>query len=338
MARPHCVIIGNGPAANEAALTLRENEADMRITMIGEEAAPYYKPHVLPEYIAGKVFQEALYVNPFEFYKTRDIKLRLGQRVVSADFSNRGLILDHCERVPFDGLIIATGGRPRIPEPLQVFEELMLTLKTLADADLWVRRLARIDTVLVVGGDLTSLSLTRALVTLGMRVSFMLNEESFWPVPFTEEVRQQVEGRLSHKGIEVIESGKIRRVARTSPVSLEVQVDDRTLEVGILGAFFGLVPNVKFLARSGLDIERGLLVDEHLKTRFEGVYAAGDCAQVYHPGIKNYWVSVGYENARNLGRIAALNLIGGMFTPDVSPESIFTVDGITVNTSWWLEF
>jgi NAD(P)H-nitrite reductase large subunit len=338
MAQPHCVIVGNGPAANEAAFTLRANAADARITIIGEEPAPFYRSHFLPDYIAGNVSQEGLNVNPPAFYKSRGIKLRLGQRVVSADFSRRTLLLDHHECVAFDGLIMATGGRPRIPEPLQVFEDLMLTLKTLEDAVTWTRKLERTDSILIVGGDLTSLSLTAALISLGKRVSFMLNDESFWPVPLTEEVRCEVAGRLAAKDVEVLPGGKIKRVTKISADSVEVQVGDWTRQFGILGAFFGLVPNVKFLAGSGLDIERGLLVDEHLKTRFDGVYAAGDCAQVYHPGINNYWVSIGYENARSLGRIAALNLAGGMFTPEVSSESIFTVDGIRVNTSWWLEF
>ena len=106
MARPHCVIVGNGPAANEAAFTLAANDADVRITMIGEEPSPFYKPHFLPEFIAGQVSQEELYVNPLELYKTSGIKLRLGQRVIAADFSNMHVILSHRERVPFDGLII----------------------------------------------------------------------------------------------------------------------------------------------------------------------------------------------------------------------------------------
>ena len=79
-------------------------------------------------------------------------------------------------------------------------------------------------------------------------------------------------------------------------------------------------------------------MDEYLKTRFDGVYAAGDCAQVYHPGLRDYWVSIGYSNAENLGRVAALNLVGGKVEARAASESIFHVEGIVVNTSWWSEF
>ena len=119
---------------------------------------------------------------------------------------------------------------------------------------------------------------------------------------------------------------------------IEVETECEKLSVGAVGAFFGLVPDVKFLVRSGLDIDRGVLVDEKLRTRFTNVYAAGDCAQVYNPVIRDYWVSIGYENARTLGRIAAMNMLGGMMEAETRAESIFSLNGVKVNTSWWMEF
>ena len=106
----------------------------------------------------------------------------------------------------------------------------------------------------------------------------------------------------------------------------------------MIGAFFGLVPDVRFLTGAGLRIDRGILVDEYLNTGFEGVYATGDCAQIYHPAIQDYWVSIGHDNAVSLGRTAALNLLGGKVEAKVAKESIFEVQGIKVNTSWWAEF
>jgi len=338
MIAEHCVIIGNGPAANAAASTLRQRAPETTITIIGKERFHHYKPHLLPDYIAGKVSEKELYVPTPMVRQEGEPKLRLGQSVVGVDFLKREVVLEHKEIVPFDRLIIATGGRPRIPEPYQVFEDLMLTLKTPADAKRWTERLDRADSVLIVGGDLTSFRVVEALLTLKKQVSFILNEESFWPVPFGEDIRSQASSRLKEKGVEVLECRKIRRIARISEDELEVETDSETLTAGVLGAFFGLVPDVKFLAGSGLDIERGILVDEYLKTRFDRVYAAGDCAQVFHPGMKDYWVSIGYHNARTLGRIAASNLLGGMFSLNVAPESIFQMDGVAANTSWWMEF
>jgi nitrite reductase (NADH) large subunit len=338
MTPEHCVIIGNGPAANESAMTLRENAPDLRITMIGQEAVPYYRTHLLPDLIAGKLKEEDLYVDPLTTYKEKNIKLRLGQRVVSVDFQKRALILDHNEVLSFDSLILAVGGTPRIPERLQIFSDLMLTLKTISDARTWIRKLAEVDTVLLVGGDLTSLTFAKALLSLGKQIIFIVNEDSFWPVRIDSGIRSEVTRKLTEKGIRVMDRTIIKGMARLSEHELEIQTDMERLKVGALGAFFGLVPDVRFLARSGLHIERGILVDEYLKTRFDGVYAAGDCAQVYHPELRDYWVSIGFKNAKNLGKLAALNLLGGRIRAQAVPQSIFEIDDIVVNTSWWTEF
>ena len=105
-----------------------------------------------------------------------------------------------------------------------------------------------------------------------------------------------------------------------------------------MGGFFGLVPNIGFLKKSGLSIDRGILVDECLNTGFDGIYATGDCAQVFHPELNDYWVSIGQDNAVNLGRIAALNLLGEKISLDVEKKSVVEVQGIKVNTSWWKQF
>ncbi len=338
MSQEHCVIIGNGPAANAAATALRENTPDLDVTIIGEESFPHYRPHLLPDYVAGKLRKEDLYVTPTSYYESCNIKVRLGQKVVGVDFDRRELVLSHKEIMSFDALIITCGARQRIPEKLQVFQDLFLTLKTPHDAGRWVARLKSTDSVLIVGGDLTSLAFAKALASMDKKVLFLLEEESFWPIPLSNDVADQVKHRLSEKGIKIVDASCITRLAQRSHDSIEVETDRDPCRVGAVGAFFGLVPNVKFLVRSGLDIERGILVDEYLRTRFDLVYAAGDCAQIYHPGIRDYWVSIGYRNAIEQGKIAANNLLGGVCAVEISPASIFFAEGMMVNTSWWLEF
>jgi NADPH-dependent 2,4-dienoyl-CoA reductase/sulfur reductase-like enzyme len=338
MAEEHYVIVGNGPAANEAAATLRAHAPEARVTMIGRERTGYYRPDLLPDFIAGRIPEEQLLVHVPGFYKERGIKLRIGQEVMSVDFERKELKLEHKEIVRFDGLIIAVGAKPRIPEPLQAFEASMLPLKTMVDARSWKEKLARVDSVLIIGGDLTSLSFTKALLSLKKKVSFMIDGECFWPLPFTSDLCQEVTKRLRTRGVDVIPGSKLKSVVRISEDLVGVETDSGSLETGAVGAFFGLIPDVKFLVHSGLHIERGILVDEYLQTPVEGVYAAGDCAQVYHPEFRDYWVSVGFGNAKNLGRVAGLNLIGGRIQAEAAPESIFQLEGISINTSWWTEF
>jgi NAD(P)H-nitrite reductase large subunit len=282
--------------------------------------------------------EEGLYACSIDSYKTEGVKLRSGQNAIHLDLNRRRVVLEHKEVVPFTGLIIAVGGRPRVPENLLVFRDHLLTLKTLEDARVWIDRLSQVDRVLMIGGDLTSFAVTRALLHLGKKVYFSLNEDAFWPLRWSKELFEDVAHRLELKGVEVITGRRLRSLARLSEQAYQVQIDERVFEVGLIGAFFGLVPDVRFLAGSGLRIDRGILVDEYLHTGFDGVYATGDCAQIYHPEIHDYWVSIGHDNAVSLGRTAALNLLGEGIRAGVPKESIFEVGGIKVNTSWWMEF
>jgi len=334
----HYVVIGNGPAANEAALTLRDLNKTARITMIGRENRGYYRPDLLPRYVSAKIDVKEVYALPIVHYGEMDIQLRLGQEVVSIDFAHRVLTLDHKETVYFDGMIIATGGVPRIPKPLQVYEKMLLKLKTVEDANRWRDSLPHVNTVALLGGDLTSLAFSKELMDMGKQVTFVLDDNCFWPLGCEGEQKSDLINRLERRGAQVVDGRRIGGITRIGDYEFTLNTAGGGVRAGLVGAFFGLKPNVAFLAHSGLHIEQGILVDENLRTRFERVYAAGDCAQVYCPQLGDYWVSIGYRNAKNLGRVAARNLLGGKVEARTAPESIFEVEGISVSNTWWTEF
>lgn len=337
MSERHFVVVGNGPAGDEAARCLRDKDPNARVTLVTRSLGPCFAPHRLPDYIAGKLPVADLYESDYESCRSCGIRLRCGQEVSALDLQNRRLVLEHREVIAFDGLILAVGGKPRIPETLGPYQDLLLTLKTLDDATVWKERLSGAASVLIIGGDLTSIALTRALVHLKKDVHFIVNEDAFWPLRFSEALFREVSHTLDAWGVRVA-CGMIKGITPVGEEGYEVQLDGRVLRVGIVGAFFGLVPDVRFLMGSGLHLDRGILVDQFLSTGVEGVFAAGDCAQIYHPDIRDYWVSIGYENARTLGRLASLNLLGQQVPAHPAMESLLEVGGVRVNTSWWKDF
>ena len=338
MSEDHFIVIGNGPAGHHAAVTLRLEAPGARITLISREPHGCYRPHLLPKWMSGTIKEESLYVCPVEDYKKMDIKFRSGQKVVALNPGQRELILDHKEMLRFSGLILAVGGKPRIPEPLLIFRDVLFTLKTLEDARVWREEVSPVHSVLMMGGDLTSLAVTKALLSLGKKVTFMVNEEAFWPLRWSLSLFEEMSHRLRQKGVEVLADQRLKGITRKGNRDYEVQVGRETVRVGMIGAFFGLTPDVRFLAGSGLRLDRGIVVDEYLNTGFKGVYATGDCAQIYHPTLRDYWVSVGHDNALELGRTAALNLVGNTVKAEGAGKCVYEVKGIRVNTSWWTEF
>ncbi len=332
----HFVIIGNGAAANRAADVLRRGDKDARITLISDEFFHFYHRHRLADYLAGTAGEDDLLVRAPQHYQKHRIRLRLGQRVTRIDPKEKVLYLKHMEMVRYTRLLLCTGGKPRLPEIYYAYRAHFTTIKTLADARQLRERLDGIRDVVVVGGDLVSVRLASALVRLGKAVTFLVDADSFWPLELTPERRAEFAERLTRVGIAVRLDDALAHVEPhpSGGYRVTTRAGER-LRADMVGAFFGLAPDVDFLLGTGLDIDRGLLVNEYLQTNLPDIYAAGDCAQVYNPALRNYWVSIGWPNAEKLGEVAARNLLGQVQPAGQAPASALEFEGIVVNTCWW---
>ena len=336
MKNDHYVIIGNGVAANRAADVLRQGDSDGRITLISQEFFPFYYRYRLREYIAGTLNEADLIVRPVSYYKDQRIRLRLGQKVTRVDLEQQVIYLKHMEKVHYTHLLLCSGGKPRIPEIFLDFREYFTVMKTLADARNLKARLPGIQKLVIIGGDLVSVRMASAFTHMSIDVFFILHDDAFWPLELTRERRDSFVQMLRKKGVHVVDDQMLQRVEKNDAKGLTVVTDHgEKIQCDLIGAFFGLTPDVDFLVGSGLDIDRGILVDEYLRSPIENVFAAGDCAQVYNPSIRNYWVSIGWKNARTLGEMAAHNVLGSKDLADAPPHTILNWDGIQVDTPWW---
>jgi len=335
----HYVIIGNGIAANRAAEILRKNDADAKITLISREFFVFYFRHKLPLFVTGGISEDSLPVHPPEHYKKRNIRLRLGQTVQKVDLKKKILYLKHMEIVHYDRLLICSGGTPHVPEIYYQYRPYFTRLKRLATAREIRRRLPAVRKMVIVGGDLISVRLAAALIQSGREVTFVLDDYAFWPIDAVPEIRESLEHTLDKMGAEVVSGDPLARVEQVSggtPPEYRVETrSGRKLPAHMVGAFFGFKPDVDFLIRSGLDIDRGILVNDHLQTAHKDVYAAGDCAQVYAPQLKNYWVSVGWKNAMLLGEVAAHNMVGRGEAARKPPMEVFEISDVQLKTPWW---
>jgi NAD(P)H-nitrite reductase large subunit len=336
--KDHYVIIGNGPAGNHAADTLREYDSEARITIISSEPVIYYYRHKLPDFIKGNVREDELAVRPYSVYKEKNIRLRLGQKVDRIDPKEKVLYLNHMEIVSFSKLIIATGASPRALPSVANFTPHLQMLSTYSDALTQLPMINKNKRFLVLGGDIISFKFIRMLKDMGKDVSTLLYSEAFWPFSLDADMTEKVKTSLADKGVTILGDDYLKSLKKKGDHYDIVTEKGLNQSFDCVYAFLGMIPNIRFILGSGIDTDRGILVDAHLKTNLDDVYAAGDCAQIYNPAIKSYWLSIGWNNAKLQGEVAARNLLGAHRAIEPAPSKVLDVEGLKINTSWWESF
>jgi len=331
----HYVIIGNGPAGNSAADCLRENDSEARITIVSGESFSFYFKQKLTGFITGTVDESKLVVRPYSIYKEGNIRLRLGQHVEKIDPEKKILYFRHMEKVGYTQLIIATGGTPRILPSLMNFKQYLTFMYCYTDAIKLAAEMDNWKNCLVIGGDITSVKFIEMLEEKKKNIHVTLYPEAFWPFALDAEITKTLKSRFEQKGIRLNVNKTVESISFKDKQYNVVNKDGDSEIYDRIFSFLGLVPNIKFILGSGIDTDKGVLVDDHLRTNFQDIYACGDCAQIYNSETKSYWVSIGWKNAQAQGKTAALNLLGDNEVIKPFPKKVLSIDGISVKTSWW---
>src|SRR5690606_432238 len=134
-------------------------------------------------------------------------------------------------------------------------------------------------TAVLLGGDILGLDVAHAMAEAGRRVVLIASEQVFWPHRVEPDACPPLFEALERAGIEVIADGAIERIegsANGGAPRRVVLTDGRVVESDVVMPFFGLMPSLEFMVGSGVDIERGLLVNPELKTTDAHIWAAGD--------------------------------------------------------------
>lgn len=306
------VIVGGGLAGGTAAETLREEGYDGAIRIIAAEPRrPYQRPPLSKGYLTGGEGLDAVYLHEADWYREHDIEVSEGVVVASLDVSAHEVVLEGGERVGYDGLLLATGAEARRLRIDGSEAAGIHYLRTIEDSEALRDALAPGDKrVVLVGSGWIGLEIAAAArgygnetTVLGLEavpLSGVLGDEV--GAVFAELHREHgvtLLGETSVEGFDVAD-GRVTGV-RTSRGALPADV----VVVGI-----GAVPNVALAEKAGLDVDHGILVDEHLRTSAADVYAAGDVANALHPFVGTRMRNEHWATAIDGGKAAALSMLG----------------------------
>ncbi|HTS87507.1 MAG TPA: FAD-dependent oxidoreductase [Gemmatimonadales bacterium] len=309
-ARPdRVVILGAGAAGTAAALTLRQEGYDGQVTLIGEESeAPYDRPNLSKDYLAGTAGEEWLPLCPRETYQSLDIRVCLGTRAARLELEARTVWVADGQAFPYDALLIATGASPLRPPIPGLDRPHVHMLRSVADCRALVAGAERARSVVVIGAGFIGLEAAAALRTRGLTVHVV--------APGRRPLEQVLGAEL---GVALQRLHETRGVAfhmGHNAVEIDqhaVRLDDGSaIDAELVLVATGVAPNTALAGRAGLILNRGIQVDRYLETSVRGVFAAGDVAR--WPDARS-GVPVRFEHwatAERQGQTVARNMLGAL--------------------------
>lgn len=310
------VVAGASMAGLRAAEQLRAAGWTGPITLVGDEPhMPYNRPPLSKEVLAGKAPFESLAFRPRA--GVADVQWRLGTRVVAADLDRRVVELDDGEALPYGGLVVATGMRPRrlrCPGPVTGRH----TVRTLADARGLREALTRPGArVVVVGAGFIGCEVAATAVALGGAEVTVVDPLSLPMVgPLGELLATALLKRHQQRGIRFALGTGVTGFQGDDRVTGVVLADGTVLTADVVVESVGSVANVEWLDGNGLDLTDGVLTDEHLRVGGRpDVVAVGDVARFPNarydgvPRRVEHW-SIPTDTAKHAARVLAAHLDG----------------------------
>jgi len=320
------VIIGNGIASIGAIEGIRKVDTENEILIIGAENAPAYGRPLISYLLAGKITPDRLALRPQEFYEKANVSLKLGTTVTGIDTAAKTVTTDKGEVIEFENLLIATGGIPFTPPIPGSDGPDVYNFTNLAHAQTLISKAKEIKRAVVIGGGLIGLKAGESLFDRGVDVTILELSPRILSLAFDENAASLAGSRLAEVGLNVRCGVSAKEIQRDKEGNLKgVHLTDGDfLQCDVVVIAIGVVPNYALAKDNGIEVDRGIKVDEHMRSSAEGVYAAGDVAQAKDLLFGEDRVIPIWTNAYNQGFCAGKNMTGANieFTGSLAMNSI----------------
>jgi nitrite reductase (NADH) large subunit len=298
------LIIGNGVAGNAAAETIRKNDPEGKITVFSRESRPFYYVPALPEYLAGAKAAEQIIIHPQTWYDQQRLDLHLSTRVTRIDPAQKLVETDQGGRFAYDRLLLATGGNSFVPPIKGAAADGVFTLRTLADADRLKEWAARVQNAVLIGGGLLGLEAGNGLRQMGLAITVVEFFPRLLPRQMDGAGAAILQRQMEAMGFTFYLGAKTQEIA-AGPDGLRVHLESgEQLAAGLVLISAGVRPEVSLAQSLGLDIDKGVKVDDAMRTSKDGIYAAGDLIE--HRG-RSYGI---WPAAMEQGRVAGAAMTG----------------------------
>lgn len=273
------IIIGNGVTGVTAARSLIKANPNAEVHVFGSEPYPYYPRPRLWELIKGEVTQDDIYFRPLKWYTEKGIQIHNNTVVTGIDTKKHTLSLDSGDEFSFNKLLVATGARPFIPPIEDVHKSGVFALRTLNDAIAIIEHAKTCSSAVVIGGGLLGLETAHALRSAILDVTVIEFAPYLLPRQLDAEGGAVLQSLLEAEGLHIQTNSQVEAILGEQGASEVRLKDGRKIKSELVLVSTGVRPRIKLAKEAGLAVNRGVVVDKHLQSSVEDIYAAGDVAE-----------------------------------------------------------
>jgi len=323
--QPTFIIVGGGLAGAIAAQTLREEGFPGRITVLGDEPhRPYERPPLSKGYLQGNADRESIFAHPEPWYAEHAVELRLGTAVTSLDRGARTVTTATGVQLGYDKLLLTTGSTPRRLTVAGADLDGVHYLRSVDDSERIKAGFAQAHRVAIIGAGWIGLETAAAARNAGLDVTLL--EQAELPLlrvlgPETAPIFADL--HRDH-GVHLrCQVAVAELTGRKGAVTGVILSDGSRIDADMVLVGVGITPNIQLAADAGLEVDNGILVDEHLRTSDLNIFAAGDVANAYNPRLGRHIRVEHWANARRQGATAGKAMLG-QDAVDARPSYFFS--------------
>lgn len=317
------LLVGSSHAALEALRAIRLVDPDGSMAMLTRDERLPYSPTILPYVVSGRSGSDQVLLRDPAFFTANNCTYVPNARAVSLDSKAKAVTLANGEVWRYQSLLIASGAAPAIP-PVKGLDGVKYhVLRTLADAEGLRTAMRGAKNAVVLGAGLVGLHAAENLAEAGLKVTVVEMQDHVLPGYFDAKASIRIEEAFTKHGVDL----KLRRkVVEVSGPAIRVTLDDGgVVEADLLLVATGVRPVTDWLAGSGVAVDKGVVVDEAMRTSIDGVWAAGDVVQATDFASGKPALIGIIPTAVEQGKIAGQGMAGDSYRKDYA-------GGLPVNT------
>jgi NAD(P)H-nitrite reductase large subunit len=308
------VIIGGSAGGIGAIEAIRELDPVGTLTVISNEQVPQYSRPMISEYISNEATLDTMKYRQDQFWKKNKVKTLTARTATKIDFSTKQVHLDGGDKIVYEKLLIATGGKPFVPKIEGGKKTGVFTFTGLSNAKKIEAKLETARSAVVIGGGLIGVSASEALIKREIKVTLVELKKKILSLILDEKASDIAEKVLTAAGVKVITGQTVKKIVgrkdNEASVGGVVLNDGTKIPCDLVIVAIGVIPRTELVKDTPLKVNRGIIVDMYMRTNIPDVYACGDVAEAHDFLIKGNRLLPLWPLAHLGGRVAGYNMAG----------------------------